>query len=217
MPRGEAMTRTIISPHLDDAVLSLGQFMATEHCMVVTVFAGVPVKGTLSEYDKSCGFDSSHKAMTYRRAEDDRACAELGATPVHWDYLDAQYVTPANEQQLRADLARMALGGMPFFPLGLGHPDHRTVAREARAAVEHGRIFVYEELPYRIMWPEQAHAALDEIRAEGWTIDDVPAPLQSGPLDRKRAAIGRYRSQFPRGAEDPMLLCPERVWRCSRP
>lgn len=211
------MTRTIISPHLDDAVLSLGQFMQTEHCMVVTVFAGVPEKGTLSDYDKACGFDSSHKAMEYRRHEDDAACAEVGATPIHWDYLDAQYNQPANKRELRDAFAKMAAGGPPFFPLGLGHPDHRTVAREARAAIEHGRIFVYEELPYRIMWPEQAAAALDDIRAEGWTIDEVPAPLQSGPLDKKRAAIGRYRSQFPRGAEDPMLLCPERVWRCSRP
>lgn len=212
------MTRTIISPHLDDAVLSLGQFMQTEPCVVVTVFAGIPEKGTLSRYDESCGFDSSRKAMEWRRTEDQNACATLGpVTAVHWDYLDAQYTTPPNRAQLRAQLAKVSLGGMPFFPLGIGHPDHRTVAREARAAIEHGRIFVYEELPYRVMWPEQAHAELERIREEGWTIDEVPAPLAAGDRGRKAAAIGRYRSQFPSGAEDPALLVPERVWRCSKP
>lgn len=209
----------VISPHLDDAVLSLGQFMATERCVVYSVLAGIPKPGYLSEYDRSRGFSSSAAAVKSRRKEDGDALRELGAVARHLGFLDAQYsdsgargVDPALiTLELRRVMSRTV---HTFAPLGIGHPDHRLVARCARDAVPAGELLLYEELPYRVMWPEQVAEELERIRAEGWSIEMWPLPI--GARAKKEQAISRYRSQFPDGADDPCLLVPERVWRATR-
>jgi hypothetical protein len=49
----------VISPHLDDAILSAGQFLVGRpHVTVATVFAGTPpTTDVLTSYDRSCGFN----------------------------------------------------------------------------------------------------------------------------------------------------------------
>lgn len=210
----------IISPHLDDAVLSLGQYMASRPTRVVTVFAGSPGnRVALSDYDKACGFPSSALAVAHRRMEDQRACRRLSASHVHLDYLDGQYDLPTSDG-LIADALCAWVGREEwhtFVPLGLGHPDHRQVARCARAACpEGGELLLYEELPYRVLWPEQVVEALEEVRAEGFTIDELPWPLPQGEREAKAEALGLYRSQFPDGPVDPCFYVPERVWRVTR-
>lgn len=209
----------VISPHLDDAVLSLGQFMCTERCVVTTVLAGVPRPGFLTDYDKSCGFTSSAGAVRSRRGEDLGALAEIGAVPRHLGFLDGQYRdVPSRRIDHDAVVRELEQLMSPrihtFAPLGIGHPDHRLVARAARDAVPAGLLLLYEELPYRVLWPEQVQDELDGIRREGWDLEVWPLPQGSRAL--KEAAIGRYRSQFPNGAADPCLLVPERVWRATR-
>lgn len=208
----------IISPHLDDAVLSLGQHMATKPMHVVTVCAGHPADGILSAYDEGCGFASSHDAMTARRAEDTEACGTLRARAWHLDFLDAQYGPDIDETAMTAALrVHLSHSWHTFAPLGIAHPDHELVARCARAACpEGGELLLYEELPARVTWPELAHHALEQVRAEGFTIDALPFPLLQGDRSAKERAIGCYRSQFPEGAVDPCLLVPERVWRATR-
>ena len=60
----------IVSPHLDDAVLSVGQVMAGRPDMTVaTVFSGVPRRcgpGDLTTYDRDCGFTSAAKAISVK-------------------------------------------------------------------------------------------------------------------------------------------------------
>lgn len=205
----------IVSPHLDDAVLSLGQFMALGPTTVVTVFAGAT--DGLSDYDESCGFISSREAMTARRAEDLTACSILAATPTHLDFLDQQYKQPTADEDIVAVLKRFIRPDRAIFaPLGIGHPDHVQVARCVREAAGDHHLFVYEELPYRVLWPEQAHDALAKIRAEGFDIAEVPHPFKHGPREKKASAVAAYASQFPDGATDPCLLVPERCWRIAR-
>lgn len=213
------MNIVTISPHLDDAVLSLGQFLAgVARSVVVTVFAGIPEHG-LSEYDRSCGFTSSSEAMRARRAEDISACRSLNAEAVHLDFLDQQYGTPADDAAISAAL-------LPFYrsdwlilvPLGIGHPDHVQVARCARDARPEGTLIAYEEAPYRVLWPEQAADVLDKIRAEGWAVADLPYPLEVGARACKVRALAEYKSQFPtvEAASEPAILVPERAWRIAR-
>lgn len=207
----------ILSPHLDDAVLSLGQFMQTEPCTVVTVFAGNPDAG-LSDYDASCGFATSSDAMASRRAEDLLALRELGIIDIaHLPFLDRQYDEPTADEMLTTEL-------LPFLkpdvivPLGLGHPDHAQVFRCVIDAVPRGMpLFFYEELPYRVLWPEQAHAARKLLMLNGFKIQELPFPILQGDRDVKAKAIAEYRSQFPNGADDPCLLVPERMWRAVKP
>lgn len=202
----------VISPHLDDAVLSLGQFISTGEVRVVTVFAGIPEEG-LTDYDRSCGFESSVVAMNDRRAEDAEALGELGARLVHLDYLDSQYRTDDIEEALTQGL--FSLGGIPTFaPLGIGHPDHELVARCCLKAFAPIDLFLFEELPYRVLRPEEVWAALDRVKAQGFTVE-LYHPEQ-GPIERKLAAIKHYKSQFPDGATDPSLQVPERCWRVTR-
>lgn len=211
------MNVLIVSPHLDDAVLSLGQFMAATRTIVVTVFAGI-AEG-LSDYDKSCGFDSSTEAMLTRRREDAGACALVGADVVHLDFLDHQYRMGTNDDDIVESL-------IPFYksdwvilaPLGIGHPDHVQTARCARVARGDGTMFLYEELPYRVLHPEQVVDEFAKVKTEGFSIADLPYPLEQGPRDRKITAVSAYRSQFPNAEAvlDPCLYVPERVWRVAR-
>lgn len=209
----------VISPHLDDAVLSLGQYMGNSHPRVVTVFAGIP-NGGLSDYDRSCGFESSTAAMWERRLEDEKACATLASDPVHLDFLDGQYRPHWNTDDI-ADLisditaALAALPGVPTFaPLGIGHPDHVLVTRCA-LDVFGGRdgFLLYEELPYRVVNPEQVVHALDLVRALGFTVEQY-LPV-AGEREAKEAALRCYRSQI--GDDlDPCFLVPERAWRVMK-
>lgn len=209
----------ILSPHLDDAVLSLGQFLAAEPgTVVVTVFAGLPEPGTLSDYDRSCGFTDSHLAMLERRDEDESALIDLGAYAHHLEFLDGQYAHREHEHVdgLREVVRRyLSPREHTLCPLGIGHPDHALLAAACRSACPiGGTLLLYEELPYRVLAPEQAFAALQAFGDAGFELQDWPAP--HGELDRKRLALERYRSQFPDGPTDPCFYVPERVWRATR-
>lgn len=211
----------VISPHLDDAILSLGQFLAaTPGTVVVTVCAGLPAKDVLTDYDRATGALSSRNAMTLRRQEDAEACAEVGALPRWLDFLDGQYPRAGYGYAPTLPMAEAIRVHLPpnehvFAPLGIGHPDHLLVARACREAA-YDELLLYEELPYRVLWPEQVFQALDEVESEGWRLDPLPWPTPAGDRAVKERAIAKYRSQFPAGADNPCLLVPERVWRATR-
>ena len=214
----------VLSVHLDDALMALGQHLAVEPAVVHTVLAGVP-EGflTLTEYDESCSFPTSHAAMRARRDEDNDACAVLGALPIHMDFLDQQYGRePSDEFEITEAIRRLYNPRVRLFaPLGLDHDDHRLVSRCTRAAVSSFAgadlpvsIFFYEELPGRVLHPEQVVEAVREIESEGWRFDAVPFPLPQGDRALKEQALRCYRSQL--GSDlDPCLLVPERVLRAS--
>lgn len=213
----------VISPHLDDAVLSLGQLIAHEasqyELTVITVFAGVPDLGVgmVTPYDDAHGFGSSAESMYARRLEDDAACAQLGARPVHLDFLDGQYVDrlPSEDKLITAALEHLiGSGDLVFVPLGLMHPDHVLAAACARHAAQRAgsRSIVYEELPARVLWPELVSPALDCVRAEGFAVEYwTPAAASA---HSKIAAMACYPSQFPE-PDDPTWLVPERCWALS--
>lgn len=215
--------RYIVSPHLDDAVLSLGQHIAAPHTLdspveIVTVFAGKPAATVRTPYDEVTGFVTSRDAVTERIAEDDRACAVLGADPHRYAYLDHQYQssrTMSEFDSLVAGLRKLwqTEETQVYVPLGIGHPDHYFVAdAAARACPMQFSVMVYEELPYRVLHPEQVTDALARWADRGFARQEVVAPLAVGDLAIKRNAIAQYASQFPNGAEDPCLLVPERCW-----
>jgi LmbE family N-acetylglucosaminyl deacetylase len=79
-------TIMILSPHLDDSVLSCGGLMTDAHrrgvhVLVITVFNGrpiLPVSAAAARFHARCGH-SDDRAMDEREAEDDRALAVVGA------------------------------------------------------------------------------------------------------------------------------------------
>lgn len=218
----------VLSPHLDDAVLSCGALLATRPgTRVVTVFAGTPPDpDVLTDWDGRCGFRSAAEAMQARREEDRRALERLLAVPVHLDFLDAQYGATPREDRLRDALARLlAEDDAPevLLPMGLFHSDHLLVHRAARAAVDAvpGRVAVaWEDVPYRhkpgLLQQRLAALAAEGIEATPWsTADDGRDPRAARA---KHEALAAYATQLPglgpNGIAD--ALRPERCWQLRR-
>ena len=89
-----------LSPHLDDAVLSAGGLIhgQTQDGIPVeiwTVMCGYPPEGEYSpiaqELHKVWGFKSAGEVVRGRRVEDINAASIVGATTVHFDFLDCIY------------------------------------------------------------------------------------------------------------------------------
>lgn len=87
-----------LSPHLDDAALSSGGFIAQltragTSVLVVTIFAGFPQCGRLSALAARLHtrWGAPNDPVAVRRKEDETALALLGAHPLHLQYPDAIY------------------------------------------------------------------------------------------------------------------------------
>lgn len=147
----------VVSPHLDDAALSLGGSIARAARRgaavdVLTVFAGDPSSDAhAGRWDAAAGFLTEGAATTWRRAEDRRACEILGARPVWLSFGERHYERRGDDTAiLEAILERVAgvdavvLPGSPLV-----HPDHALVAELVLSAdLPVGAVGVYEEQPY---------------------------------------------------------------------
>lgn len=217
-------TRTpliVVSPHLDDAVLSCGTLLSTRHgSLVVTVFAGAPREpGTLTEWDERCGFSSAGTALATRRAEDSEAVGYLGGESRWLDFSDAQY------GEINAFHAIAAALGAVFderpdhavlFPLGLFHSDHVLTHRAAACALRSRgarRLFVYEDVPYRHIEGELAKR-FRALRSVGLQMQALAWDCDAEHRRHKARAIAAYASQLrvfgPHGPPDAAR--PERYW-----
>lgn len=149
----------VVSPHLDDAALSLGAAIASASeagipVTVLTVFAGDPNSDEpAGEWDALCGFSRVGEAARARRAEDARASEILGARSVWlpFAYGDSADTAVRDEdaiwEAIWPHVQNAALVLIPGHPLV--HPDHawltRLVARRASNPLELG---LYVEQPY---------------------------------------------------------------------
>jgi LmbE family N-acetylglucosaminyl deacetylase len=126
-----------LSPHLDDAVFSIGAYMRREArnglaVRIVTVLANDPqAEAPASPWDALCGFASAAAAAKARRQEDRRACAIVGAT-THWlPYGDEAYGRSATDdeiwQAIRDAIGECGVLLVPGFPLR--HADHAWLNR----------------------------------------------------------------------------------------
>src|SRR5512141_250531 len=103
-----------LSPHLDDAVFSAGgliyeQTQAGLPVEIWTFMCGYPEPGAgLSLLAQSVhmqwGFSSAGEAVRMRHDEDQRAAAILGATALHFDFLDCIYRRGGNGEWLYSDI-----------------------------------------------------------------------------------------------------------------
>lgn len=219
----------VLSPHLDDAVLSCGQLLAARpDSVVVTIFAGLPRPRHRTPYDIGCGFRCSIDAVRARRLEDQEACSTLNARAVHLDWLDGQYRTaPVGEAPLRAGIrGAIEKSGLDdpavFAPLGVNHSDHDAVC-DAALSADIRDLWLYEELPARVLLPELAIARVHAVRHRGYAaqprFDLELTARELGPLDMKEQAMKAYASQTHQlGSlgDRHCYLVPERYWRVVR-
>ena len=194
----------VLSPHLDDGVYSLGAAIgksvrAGAVVSLITVFAGDPnSRDPASPWDRRSGFQLAGEAAQARRAEDRRACALLGATPV-WLPFDDHSGRRVGDDELWSSLQH-AVGEaetilVPGFPLH--HEDH---LRLARLALKRGfggrRVGLYVEQPYAAArgGPPSVPPALSSLIAgqPEWQALDAPIAARW----RKVRAWRAYRSQY---------------------
>ena len=158
----------VFSPHLDDAVLSLGNVIAAHPgSVVVTVLAGMPPdQSRTTEWDTSCGFGNAGESMRARWAEDEAALAVLGATAIHLDFLDRQY-GDADRHSVMLEIERIITEHPDrdvYGPLGLVHPDHILVSNaflDAVSSLGPTKCALYADIPYYAMG-----GTLDRRRSE---------------------------------------------------
>jgi LmbE family N-acetylglucosaminyl deacetylase len=206
---------TVVSPHLDDAVLSCAGLIAgAPGTTVLTVFAGFPpvrdpatpaefLPGT-TFWDQASGFAGGDDVVGLRRAEDRAALAHLGGVPQWLDFLDSQYVVEAAESAEPADIAaeiRAAIEDLRpatlAFPLGLSHTDHERTHEACflllKESPELAKNWVaFTDVPYRTLHRAQADVRLARLRDVGYDLE----PLGFDLGERKAAALNEYPSQL---------------------
>jgi LmbE family N-acetylglucosaminyl deacetylase len=231
---GELDRVVIVSPHLDDAVLGCGHFMAAHPGVtVVTVFAGNPpaYPDPMRKWDVQGHFQPGDDVMEVRRAEDRAALAILDATPVHLDNVEFSYnpgdrPTPAAE--LAATLAPALAPLRPTLvlaPFGLANPDHDMTHRAAMLAREElgsdVALWLYEDNGYKHIPGMLAWRISSLFRRNLWPTPVCPTIDPSDP--RKAQAIERYPTQLPALEEDWQISAklaapaPEQFWRIAPP
>jgi LmbE family N-acetylglucosaminyl deacetylase len=224
---------TIVSPHLDDAVLSCARLLAANRkSCITTVFAGGPSAiSPLGGWDKSSGyFRDGADVMGVRRGEDMSAAAMVNASTIQLPYWERQYrnekyayrglsendlpASIADELQRQADQLQ---GRAWLIPLGLGHPDHRITAEAglifAKGCTED--VYVYEELPYAAEDASDVAARKEYIGNRGFLLEKDPHLQFSSDSSWKAAAVRCHASQLRslRRRTQKAIRTPERVWR----
>lgn len=147
----------VVSPHLDDAVMSLGSAVA--HAVqagakveILTVFSDRPSsEAPAGPWDSQCGFATEGEAATARREEDRRACSLLGAEPRWLDFGDECYERRGNDEEIHSAVTSAVRGAdsvlIPGFPLT--HADHASLSQLLLSkGINCPRVGLYAEQPY---------------------------------------------------------------------
>jgi LmbE family N-acetylglucosaminyl deacetylase len=231
---GELERVVIVSPHLDDAVLGCGRFMAAHPGVtVVTVFAGNPpvYPDPMRVWDVQSGFAPGDDVMEARRTEDAAALGVLDASPVHLDFVEHTY-NPGDRPVAPAELADglapalAAIGpSVVLVPFGLANPDHDVTHRacllarerladdvsgwsyeESEAPQSRRRVcwWLYEDFGYKSIPGLLAWRVASLFRKKLWPTPVIP-PTDADDR-RKLEAVNKYPSQ---------LLALEDDWQIS--
>jgi LmbE family N-acetylglucosaminyl deacetylase len=189
----------VVSPHLDDAVLSLGATIARATragtaVEVLTVFGGDPEStAPPNGWDGRAGFESAGGAASTRREENREACAIVGAEPVALPFFGGGYGARPEPDVVRRAVAHAAEGAdallVPGFPLT--NDDHRWLHELLTGQrVTSSRLVLYAEQPYRYA---VRHERPRPDAPHSWR----PAQARPAHVLAKRRAILAYRSQLP--------------------
>jgi LmbE family N-acetylglucosaminyl deacetylase len=194
----------VVSPHLDDGVLSLGASIASwsrtgRAVDLLTVLTCDPDSEAPSGgWDERGGFATEGESARGRREEDRRACAVIGARPVWLPFGSVDYERHGTEEDVRQAVAAAIDDAgvvlLPGFPLS--HPDHEWLARGLASGLDERRTGLYAEQPYT------RRTGVDP-EVPPWIVETFGtrafAPVAAAPRDRaaKWRAIRCYRSQLP--------------------
>jgi LmbE family N-acetylglucosaminyl deacetylase len=210
----------VLSPHVDDAVLSVWSVVGDAgDAEVVNVFAGVPEDGPPPRWDRLAGATSRKAHMEARLDEDLAALALAGRTAAYLPFLDRHYRSdgpPGQDEVGRAVEAVVPAASLLYAPAGIGaHEDH-VLVRDA--ALDLSRrlgipLRLYAELPYAVRygWPAWVtgdQTGTDDAAGLDWDMYLSAAPIARASLtprvrrfddaqmEAKLTAMKRYGTQF---------------------
>jgi len=237
----------VLSPHWDDAVLDCWSLLASDReLVVVNLFAGIPAPGRAGVWEAISGVRDSAERARGRMAEDQRALALAGRTPVNLPLLDDQYRRQKPPVTVGLSELDRALGGVVnrashvYAPAGIGsHVDHVLTRRYARMLLHAGMpVTLYAELPYCTFhgwpsWVDGGEPAANRNVDAYWHsflagVPEMPS-LRSAEVVRlderaasvKREAVQSYETSLNYGVrhlmEDPGFHAFEVRWRLTRP
>lgn len=226
-----------LSPHLDDAALSAGGLIYEQTrsgipVEVWTFMCGFPpgTEENLSPFAQQLhaqwGFSSAEEAVRTRRAEDRKAATILGASVLHFDFLDCIYRRSETGEWLYSEVfvpPRPEDAGLPaqiadtisahakpddvlVCQLSVGsHVDHVLVRAGAELL---GRELRYDiDVPYIFYRPEER-----EPKSTG--MKETIHPVTEAGLKAWQEAVLAYKSQLPVLGE--ALETPERARKSIR-
>lgn len=217
-----------LSPHFDDAILSCGGLIAQqagrgEGVVVATLCAGAAPAGPLSAFAdfQHRRWLSEHPGadpIALRRAEDEAACAVVGAEAVFLSDIDCIYrrgptgewlyaseeslwgpVHPEDDATaLAAELKALVDRLHPtciYAPLAAGnHVDHQRARHLAEAWLVEGRpVVFFEDFPY-VERSQDLWAALNRAAPGPWL--RLPQGLSDAQARLKQRAVACYGSQL---------------------
>ncbi len=192
--------------------------------------AGFPSGGELPEFaqvmHRIWGFRSVEHAISTRRLEDERAAAEVGASVVHFDFLDCIYRRGRSGEALYSDVTFPIQPDDADLPARIAQamadrlrPDDRIVCQLAigrhvdhvivRQAAEHlHRPLIYDaDMPYVLNHPRELQPAVTGLVAS-------LEPVSESAFRCWLSGIERYASQVDSvfGSRDLMLERMQAYW-----
>ena len=205
----------VLSPHLDDAVISLGAFINTykSNTQVITIFSGKPENNKIRIWDLVCGFKNSSQAISSRLLENDAALTYLGLIKnniINFDFLDYQYVTKKEREQSKENMNKILANKLLnilsinkeryinfFAPITKIHKDHEFVhdflIYFKEICVNENiklRFFFYEDYPYFLKFKKSK----DYLKYLNY--EKIQISLNKEDLKFKINTIKLYKSQF---------------------
>lgn len=172
--REEGTTWIVLSPHFDDAVLSVGGLLAKRakrrgKSVVATFFTGASPM-PVSMWDLAAGFNSSQQALHARVRENEHSLSLFAsAQAINFGYLEMYYREQKDDlgkmrRQMTQDIVTLAsthasskgriwLIGPSLFD-GANHVDHAVLHQAYMEAcvvlstLSNARFFLYEDFPY---------------------------------------------------------------------
>lgn len=182
----------LLSPHLDDAVLSCWKLLADDKqdIEVITVFAGSPPIGRRGDYDALIwsrfaqvreaipdGWDSA-TMFEQRKNEDTSALATCNRRGTYFDLLDSQYLpfgsrhhkdSETFENSLKAHIPEASTLYIPaaIAPVWQSspHPDHLWLREQTLARDRNVPVRCYADLPYALRLPKWRRSSWRSVRS----------------------------------------------------
>lgn len=192
----------IISPHIDDAILSIGGLIAKlrksgNQVMIRYIFTFSNWTNQNSISGKQ--YSSDAKTVTSLRKNEEQAVSRLFDYKYEFlDYYDCPLrLQNPKEDATTSDLITVSLKKLInkshpcFFPLGIDHPDHILIA-EIGSKLRNGgyNAFFYEDLPWFSSANYDYRSLTSLIRGKG-----LEPMILRIDMDSKMEAIKLYKSQ----------------------